>query len=101
MRVFKSTLQNAMEQQNRSFTRYRDHVYGIAFTGESQIGKTRMIDECLFVTPDFISKQKIVLRSGDNAPYHLFRTFMGKHFRRGRGGRRNSQENKENRIRQT
>ncbi|XP_022816749.1 adenylate cyclase type 10-like [Spodoptera litura] len=98
MRIFKSTLQNAMEQQNRSFTRYRDHVYGIAFTGESLIGKTRMIDECLFVTPDFLQKEKIVLCCNDNVPYHLFRSIIEKHFRK--GSRRNSQENKENRIRQ-
>ncbi|CAH0695976.1 unnamed protein product [Spodoptera exigua] len=99
MRIFKRTLQNAMEQQNKNFTRYRDHIYGIAFTGEKLIGKTRMIDECLFVTPDFIRKKKFVLCSSDNVPYHLFRSIMSNCFRR--GSNRNAQENKEIRIRQT
>nr|XP_049701323.1 adenylate cyclase type 10 [Helicoverpa armigera] len=99
MRKYKTFLQNALEQQNKSFTRYRDHIYGIAFTGPSLVGKTRLVDECLYVTPDFIRKEKILLTENDKVPFRLFRMIMGKYFRR--GSLRTMRDNKENKIRQS
>uniref|UniRef100_A0A2A4J100 Guanylate cyclase domain-containing protein n=1 Tax=Heliothis virescens TaxID=7102 RepID=A0A2A4J100_HELVI len=99
MRKFKTFLQNALEQQNKTFTRYRDHIYGIAFTGPPLVGKTRLVDECLYVTPDFIRREKIILTEDDKLPFHLFRRIMNQYFRR--GNTRSMIENKENKISQT
>ncbi|XP_026743294.1 adenylate cyclase type 10-like [Trichoplusia ni] len=97
LRKFKMTLQNALEQQNKTFTRYRDHKYGVVFTGPKQVGKSRMLEECLNITPDFIRKEKMVFTGSDKEPYHVFRNIMNKNFRR--GSSRIMSENKENKIR--
>ncbi|KAJ8717345.1 hypothetical protein PYW08_005744 [Mythimna loreyi] len=99
IRKFKKALQNALEQQTKKFTRYRHHVYGIAFTGPETVGKSRLAEECLYVTPDYIRREKIILTEKDKNPYQLFRKVMMRYFKRGKS--RSVRENKENKIRQT
>ncbi|KAI8438178.1 hypothetical protein MSG28_010799 [Choristoneura fumiferana] len=61
IRKYKMTLLNALKQQHQKFTRYRDHVYGVVFLGPDAVGKTRLVEECIAVTPKCIQVYRIRL----------------------------------------
>ncbi|KPJ03277.1 Adenylate cyclase type 10 [Papilio xuthus] len=96
LRIYKMTLHNALEQQNYKFTRFRDHKFGIAFIGPQQVGKTRLLDECLYITPKFVLVNRIYLKDYEKTPFGLMRkivaTIFSSHMRPAR-------ESRENRIR--
>ncbi|XP_045537580.1 adenylate cyclase type 10-like [Papilio machaon] len=96
LRLYKMTLHNALEQQNYKFTRFRDHKFGIAFIGPEQVGKTRLLDECLYITPKFVLVNRIYLKDYEKTPFGLMRkivaTIFSSHIRPAR-------ESRENRIR--
>ncbi|XP_073953572.1 adenylate cyclase type 10-like [Choristoneura fumiferana] len=76
IRKYKMTLLNALKQQHQKFTRYRDHVYGVVFLGPDAVGKTRLVEECIAVTPKCIQVYRIRLTQAGKSPYGMFRQIM-------------------------
>ncbi|XP_037295199.1 adenylate cyclase type 10 isoform X2 [Manduca sexta] len=97
LRKYKATLHNAIEQQHQVFTRYRDHKYGMAFLGPKLVGKRRLVEECMHITPNFLRVEKVVLTESEKVPYKLFRLILTKAFPGGNS--RSGREYYENRIR--
>ncbi|CAH2042556.1 unnamed protein product, partial [Iphiclides podalirius] len=96
LRKYKMTFHNALEQQNQKFTRYCDHKYAMAFLGPEQSGKTRLLEECLYITPKFVLVDRIYLKSEDKMPFGVVRRIVAKIFTT---HMRPARENRENRIR--
>ncbi|XP_059059672.1 adenylate cyclase type 10-like [Achroia grisella] len=97
LRKYKMTIQNAVNQQNQKFTRYGDHKYAIAFIGPSMVGKTRLLEECLHITPHYIHKEKIVLTEENKVNFGGQQKIMSKGFHN--WNLRSDRENFENMIR--
>ncbi|KPJ12489.1 Adenylate cyclase type 10 [Papilio machaon] len=64
--------------------------------GPEQVGKTRLLDECLYITPKFVLVNRIYLKDYEKTPFGLMRkivaTIFSSHIRPAR-------ESRENRIR--
>ncbi|CAB3231781.1 unnamed protein product [Arctia plantaginis] len=82
LKQFKAVLQNALEQQQRSFTRYRDHKYAVAYTGRKAVGTTRLLEESLSLVPDSVRKRKMILKESGIMSYSFIRSIISKKFKR-------------------
>ncbi|XP_045486493.1 adenylate cyclase type 10-like [Pieris rapae] len=122
LQVYLSTLRKAIDEYSKKFTRYRDHKFAVAIVGSRLAGKSRLMAECLNITPKFVEIDQIILTENDNVrflytlastlkfatatpnyentkvPYQLLRLIMGRLFK---GIGRSSRENRESRIRFT
>ncbi|CAG4947636.1 unnamed protein product [Colias eurytheme] len=99
LQVYQTTLMSAIEQYSRKFTRYRDHKFGVAIIGSRLSGKTRLMVECINITPKFIEVDHIILTEKDSRePFKVIRLIMGRVFK---GIGHSSRENRESRIRYT
>ncbi|XP_047503635.1 adenylate cyclase type 10-like isoform X12 [Pieris napi] len=98
LQVYLSTLRKAIDEYSKKFTRYRDHKFAVALVGSRLAGKSRLMAECLNITPKFVEIDQIILTENDNVPYQLLRLIMGRLFK---GIARSSRENRESRIRFT
>ncbi|XP_045502162.1 adenylate cyclase type 10-like [Colias croceus] len=99
LQVYQTTLMSAIEQYSRKFTRYRDHKFGVAIIGSRLSGKTRLMVECINITPKFIEVDHIILTEKDSRePFKVIRLIMGRLFK---GIGHSSRENRESRIRYT
>ncbi|KAJ0174028.1 hypothetical protein K1T71_010174 [Dendrolimus kikuchii] len=94
---YKIILQNAIHRKQERFTRFKYHKFGIAFIGPKMIGKTRLVEECLNITPNCIRVEKITLDESDKVSYELFRMILVKTLNGGNTSMKRT--NLENRIR--
>ncbi|OWR40760.1 RNA recognition motif protein [Danaus plexippus plexippus] len=95
LRKYKMTLHNALDEHPKSFTRYRDHKFGVAFIGPKLVGKTRLMQECINITPSFVLVDHFVLTEKDKLKFGIIRLIMKSIFK---CGGKLLRENRENRI---
>ncbi|CAG9563860.1 unnamed protein product [Danaus chrysippus] len=95
LRKYKMTLHNALDEHQKSFTRYRDHKFGVAFIGPKLVGKTRLMQECINITPSFVIVDHFVLTEKDKLKFGIIRLIMKSIFK---CGGKLLRENRENRI---
>ncbi|XP_053615027.1 adenylate cyclase type 10-like [Plodia interpunctella] len=77
LRRYKMILLNALNECHEKFTSYKNHKFGVAFIGSKMIGKRRLVDECLRLTPSYMQIEKIDCSDQtEKVPFWAFRKIM-------------------------
>ncbi|XP_063626416.1 adenylate cyclase type 10-like [Cydia splendana] len=73
LRAIILAFQKAMEQQHEPVENQQDLIYGVVFIGPLRVGKKRLMEECIYLTPNCVRIVRISLTETEKIPYGLFR----------------------------
>ncbi|XP_060805393.1 adenylate cyclase type 10 isoform X1 [Amyelois transitella] len=76
LRRYKQILHNALNESSEKFTSFKNHKFAVAFIGPKMVGKKRLVEECLHITPSYIQIEKIELTEKDKSSFEVFRKIM-------------------------
>ncbi|KAL0869690.1 hypothetical protein ABMA27_005935 [Loxostege sticticalis] len=80
LRKYTLTLQIALNEHDKTFTRYKDHKFGFAIIGPTFVGKTRFMEECINITPSDVQTDMFMLSEKDEGQFYVFRKIMARAF---------------------